>query len=237
MAEHIIASHEFPNKSKIVLTFDHGDYGTIGEVSSFSVFMLEYNDGPYFENGKEVCHYMVTNTVYFPLTSFPEAVRRYKQYIDYFTAALSGDFISAGEQAKLWRKTKTEPSMRLEDIKSFHDSLLDLKGEPVLPGAQIEFSSIHSSGRCQNHYGVGTTDISLHRPESKWPWVDLVDIRYAAPTQEMILDAQTKPGSFNSEFSGIMRRVSFKQARKIQEVIVKALEAEFKGVIPADDEL
>lgn len=137
----------------------------------------------------------------------------------------------------LERNVKKLSWMKLEDIKSYHDTLFqkDVVGE--LPGAQIDFQSICSTGSSENWFGVGKTDISLHRPGSKYPWVDLLDIGYSNPTDNQLLYAQTSPALSVIDGSDIFRRVSRKQADAIKQVIMKALDKEFNGVIPADDDL
>ena len=231
MAQTTIKSHKFLNKNKVEMVLDEGDYGTIGNVESFAVYFLEYFDGPYIENGKEDHHYMVCNTVHFPLSDFLSAVRYFQLYIDYIQQT------DKTKADSIWNEMKRIPNMRLEEIKSFHDTLFEKKDTQMLPGISINFQSICSTGRYENSFGVGSTDISLHRTDKETPWMDLIEIKYSNPTQDQLLDAQTTPGFLSCHTSDINRRVSFKQACLIQKVVMQALDKKFKGTIPADDDL
>jgi len=103
----------------------------------------------------------------------------------------------------------------------------------------IVFKQASSTGSRQNEYGVGSIDISLYRPDGKCKWVDLGEINYASPTSEQLLDAQTSPGFSKGAYANadIHRRLSFKQASAINNMIVIMLEKAFNGVIPPDDEM
>jgi hypothetical protein len=231
MTQQTIKSHEFTNKSRVELLFDEGNYATIGKVQSYLVLFLEYNKGPYYEGQENDHHYMVCNTVHFPLSDFLSAVRYFQLYIDYIQQT------DKTKADSIWNEMKRIPNMRLEEIKSFHDTLFEKKDTQMLPGISINFQSICSTGRHENSFGVGSTDISLHRTDKETPWMDLIEIKYSNPTQDQLLDAQTTPGFLSRHTSDINRRVSFKQACLIQKVVMQALDKEFKGTIPADDDL
>jgi len=111
--------------------------------------------------------------------------------------------------------------------------------DKTLPGAMIVFEKACSTGFRQSEYGVGAMDLSLFRPESHYKWVDLGLIQFASPTQEQLLDAQTSTGFSKGANANadIHRRLSFKQASAINNMIVIMLEKAFNGVIPPDDEM
>lgn len=110
--------------------------------------------------------------------------------------------------------------------------------DKTLPGAPIRFRNISCSGYHQNAFGVGSMDISAQR-EGKWPWLDIGRVNFSSPTQEQLLDADTSP--FGSEGdnakSDIRRRLSFKQAQLVREVMSRALTLTFECEFPADDEI
>lgn len=109
---------------------------------------------------------------------------------------------------------------------------------PTLPGAPIRFRSVGCSGYHHNAFGVGSMDISIHR-EGKWPWLDVGHVYFSDPTKEQILDADTSPFGSEGERakSDIRRRLSFKQAQLVREVMSRALSLTFECEIPADDEI
>ena len=111
--------------------------------------------------------------------------------------------------------------------------------QPELPGAMIMFAATTSSGSHEDAFGVGTMDISLHRPGQKYPWLDLCEVNYSAPTPAQYMYAETSPNrSIGSQAkSNIHRRVSKTQARYINLLIQEMLMNEFKGIIPPDDEI
>lgn len=129
MSRQTIKSHEFLNKNRVELVLVQSSYALIGEVSSFAVYFLEYNEGPYLECGKEDHHYMVCNTVHFPLTNFIAAVECFQLYLRYY--GVEGNLSST----ELWNQIKHLPTMYLEEIKSLHDSLFQKTNTP--PGTQI----------------------------------------------------------------------------------------------------
>ena len=111
--------------------------------------------------------------------------------------------------------------------------------DKTLPGTQIPFQSICSTGSFHNAFGVGDMDISIHRPSSKYPWLDLGRINFSNPTPGQLLDAQTSPeySEGSKALSDIHRRLSFKQANLIVNMMNIALGEAFNGTIPADDEI
>lgn len=110
---------------------------------------------------------------------------------------------------------------------------------PTLPGALVIFHRATSTGSSEDPWGVGDMSLALHRPDNKWPWIDLGCIQYAIPTPEQYLDAQTSPQftEGSNAYGNIHRRLSKKQAalivKKINEMIVR----EFPDGIPPDDEI
>lgn len=111
--------------------------------------------------------------------------------------------------------------------------------DKTLPGAPILFKSARSTGHSTNGFGVGDMDISIHRPDSKYPWLDLGRINFASPTEQQLLDAQTSPAFSEGQkaFADINRRLSFKQAQLVRDIFIHTLEQAFRGEIPADDEI
>jgi hypothetical protein len=109
----------------------------------------------------------------------------------------------------------------------------------TLPGTQIEFKQACSTGRTHRSFGVGDIDLSIHRPQSAYPWLDLGRINFASPTQEELLDAQTSPAFSDGANArvDINRRLSYKQAELVNTMIIHMLNKSFNGVIPADDEI
>lgn len=84
MSQITIKSHLFPNKNCVVFVFDEGDYGTIGKVQSFLVFFLEYNEGPYHDDGEEDHHFMIFDGAHFPLNKFEEATLFFQLTVNYY---------------------------------------------------------------------------------------------------------------------------------------------------------
>ena len=200
MTQQTIKSHEFTNKSRVELLFDEGNYATIGKVQSYLVLFLEYNKGPYYEGQENDHHFMVCNGVHFALTNFIDAIKCFDLYCKMYNPEQTDEKFD-----DVQRKVKNLSWMKLEDIKSFHDTLFQKGVVGELPGAQIEYQSICSTGSIENQFGVGKTDISLHRPGSKYQWVDLLNIGYSNPTENQMMDAQTVPG-LQPHHSDIYRR-------------------------------
>jgi hypothetical protein len=111
--------------------------------------------------------------------------------------------------------------------------------DKTLPGAQIPFQSICSTGFSHSAFGVGDMDISIHRPSGTYPWLDLGRINFSNPTTNQLLDAQTSPAysEGSKALSDIHRRLSFKQANLIVNMMNVTLSKAFNGEIPADDEV
>lgn len=108
----------------------------------------------------------------------------------------------------------------------------------TLPGAPIYIKSIGSTGHHQNATGVGSMDFSATR-DGQYPWLDMGEVYFSNPTEEQMLDADTAPIDTEAgrDRSNIRRRMSFQQARLVNEVIARALKLTFNGEIPADDEI
>lgn len=111
--------------------------------------------------------------------------------------------------------------------------------EKTLPGAPVPYRNVVSTGRSMNSYGVGDIDISLHAPDGKYKWRDIACVKFASPTEEQLLDAQTSPtfSKGREAFADINRRLSYKQAELIKSMFILTLEKAFRGEIPADDEI
>lgn len=115
--------------------------------------------------------------------------------------------------------------------------------DKTLPGAHILFANASSTGHSKNHFGNGTMDISLHRPHSPYPWLDLGNIYYSSPTEEQLKAAEKvhKEEPYGTEarnHSDIRRRLSFKQAQYVNYLIREMLTEKFsKDGIPPDDEI
>ena len=115
--------------------------------------------------------------------------------------------------------------------------------DKTLPGAHILFAHATSTGHSQNQYGNGKMDISLQRPHSPYPWLDLGVIYYSSPTQDQLKAAEKvhkeEPhGPEACNYSDIHRRLSFKQAQYINYLIREMLMEKFnKDGIPSDDEI
>lgn len=112
--------------------------------------------------------------------------------------------------------------------------------DKTLPGAVVNFAGATSTGCHTNHLGIGSMDISLRRPGTPWPWLDLGEIYFASPTPaqyDAAVRAKATPGPDGCAFSNIHRRLSRKQAEYIVGLISRMLEEKFKGQIPADDEI
>lgn len=103
----------------------------------------------------------------------------------------------------------------------------------------IVFDRSGSSGSREDSYGSGEISFHLHRPDYQCPWVDLGHIYYSSPTADQYEDMVTSPNfDVGSHALGdYNRRLSKKQAHLIRAMISKFLMEEFKGVIPADDEI
>lgn len=108
-----------------------------------------------------------------------------------------------------------------------------------LPGATILFKTSTCTGYNQNSFGNGSMDISLHRPDYKFNWVDIGHIYFSRPTPEQVLDAETSPSGSDGQkaYGDMNRRLSFKQANYINLLIQDMLMKEFNGIIPPDDEI
>lgn len=115
--------------------------------------------------------------------------------------------------------------------------------DKTLPGAHIRFTHASSTGHSQNQYGNGRIDLSLHRPHSPYPWLDLGLIYYSSPNEEQMKAAEKvhKEEPYGPEArnqSDIHRRLSFKQAEYINYLIREMLTEKFsKEGIPCDDEI
>lgn len=111
--------------------------------------------------------------------------------------------------------------------------------EKTLPGAPVSYRHAASTGYSANAYGVGDIDISLHTPDGKYKWKDIARVKFASPTEEQLLDAQTSPtfSKGREALADINRRLSFKQAQLIKSMFILTLEKTFRGEIPADDEI
>lgn len=115
--------------------------------------------------------------------------------------------------------------------------------DKTLQGAHIRFAHATSTGYTQNQYGNGKMDLSLHRPHSPYPWLDLGAIYYSAPTAEQLkaIEKVCEEDPYGSEAhnrSDVNRRLSFKQAEYINYLIREMLTEKFgKDGIPCDDEI
>ena len=112
-----------------------------------------------------------------------------------------------------------------------------------LPGVHIRFAHATSTGHFQNQYGNGKMDLSLHRPHSPYPWLDLGLIYYSAPTAEQLkaIEKVCEEDPYGPEAhnrSDVHRRLSFKQAEYVNYLILEMLTEKFgKDGIPCDDEI
>lgn len=113
------------------------------------------------------------------------------------------------------------------------------QSDKTLPGAMVMFTTSGSSGTHTNSFGNGAVDLYLHKPGQLPPWVNLGDIYFSSPTAEQLEDMQTSPmhSEGYKEYCTHKRRLSKKQAEYIQFKISQFLMSEFKGIIPADDEI
>jgi hypothetical protein len=131
-----------------------------------------------------------------------------------------------------------QPYERLYICEAISLAFHHAEGVPTLPGAPIRLRSVGGTGYSQNAFGVGSMGISAQR-EGEWPWLDIGNVYFSDPTQEQMLDAATTPfGSVGERArSDIHRRLSFKQAQLVHEVMSRALTLAFECEIPADDEI
>lgn len=115
--------------------------------------------------------------------------------------------------------------------------------DKTLQGAHILFAHATSTGHTQNQYGNGKMDLSLHRPHSPYPWLDLGVIYYSAPTAEQLkaIEKICEEDPYGAEAhnrSDVCRRLSFKQAEYVNYLIREMLTEKFgKDGIPCDDEI
>ncbi len=111
-------------------------------------------------------------------------------------------------------------------------------------GKAIQIQPISSSGwNLEPEFGTG--DISLDtrlivkESNDNGHAIDIGKINFAQPTEEQRLNADTAP-FFTKEgmkSTNVNRRLSKIQADYITALICKALNEEFNGVIPSDDEI
>lgn len=106
-------------------------------------------------------------------------------------------------------------------------------------GKDIIFSSSGSSGHSENGYGNGSISLHLHTAGAKSPWTDLGQIDFTNPRQDQLEEMATAPfpSEGNTEFVHACRRLSFKQAKFLQEMISDMIMANFAGCFPSDEEI
>lgn len=101
-------------------------------------------------------------------------------------------------------------------------------------GEAIPIGVIAGSGYSMDEYRGGKMDVSIRRADGSW--LDVIDILFTSHTEEDMARAKDKR-DFTPHYASMQRRLSFKQAQYVSEIVKKALSEAFDKLIPSDDEI